>query len=83
MRENESVLVLLAAANYDPAAAARTFTFGAGIHACIAARLAITIASVAVKALVDTGADLATIERNGFYPALNVRVPRLSYARLR
>ncbi len=83
VRENESVLVVLAAANYDPAAAARTFTFGAGIHACIAARLAITIASVAVKALVDTGADLATIERNGFYPALNVRVPRLSYARLR
>jgi cytochrome P450 len=76
VRESESVLVLLAAANSDPAAAGRTFTFGAGAHACIAARLATTIASVAVKALVTTGVDLATIERNGFYPSLNVRVPR-------
>ncbi len=83
LRENESVLVLLAAANCDPAAAGRTLTFGAGIHACIASRLAITIASVAIKALVATGIDLATIERNGFYPSLNVRVPRLLYARLR
>jgi cytochrome P450 len=81
VRENESVLVLLAAANCDPAAAGRTLTFGAGTHACIAARLAITIASVGVKALVSAGCDLATIERNGFYPALNVRVPRLAYAR--
>ncbi len=83
VRQNESVLVLLAAANTDPAAAGRTFTFGAGAHACIAARLAITITSVAVKALVTAGVDLAGIQRNGFYPALNVRVPRLSYARLR
>jgi cytochrome P450 len=76
VRENESVLVLLAAANYDSAAAGRTLTFGTGAHACIAARLAITVASVAVKALVTTGLDLATIERTGFHPSLNVRVPR-------
>ena len=81
VRENESVLVVLAAANYDPAAGGRTFTFGAGEHACIAARLATTIASVAVKALVSAGVDLAAIERDGFYPALNVRVPRLRYER--
>jgi cytochrome P450 len=83
VRENESVLVLLAAANADSAAAGRTFTFGAGAHACIAARLAITIASVAIKALVSAGIDFASIKRDGFYPALNVRVPRLSYAPLR
>ncbi|HTV93056.1 MAG TPA: hypothetical protein VMG98_10090 [Verrucomicrobiae bacterium] len=83
VRTNESVLVLLAAANADPAAAGRTFTFGAGAHACIAARLAITITSVAIKALVTAGIDLAAIQRDGFYPALNVRVPRLTYARLR
>lgn len=77
MRENESVLVLLAAANSDPAAAGRTFTFGAGAHACIAAHLATTIASVAVKALVRTGVELATIERTGFVPSLNVRLPIL------
>ena len=81
VRENESVLVVLAAANYDPAAAGRTFTFGIGAHACIATRLATTIASVAVKALVTAGIDLAAIERDGFYPALNVRVPRLRYER--
>ncbi|HEX8807279.1 MAG TPA: hypothetical protein VF741_10025, partial [Candidatus Aquilonibacter sp.] len=78
VRNGESVLVVLAAANYDTEAAGRTFTFGEGTHACIAARLAVTIASVAVHALVETRLDLATINRNGFYPAPNVRVPRLT-----
>ncbi len=78
VRDGQSVFVLLAAANYDSEAAGRTFTFGEGSHACIAARLAITIASVAIHALVETGLDLATIARNGFYPAPNVRVPRLT-----
>ncbi|HUN30053.1 MAG TPA: hypothetical protein VMV65_09610, partial [Alphaproteobacteria bacterium] len=62
----------------DPGAQGRTLTFGAGPHACIAARLAITIASVAVKALVEAGIDFPSINRDGFYPAPNVRVPRLS-----
>jgi cytochrome P450 len=78
VRNGESVLVLLAAANYDTEAAGRTFTFGEGAHACIAARLAITIASVAVHALVETGLDLSRITRSGFYRAPNVRVPRLA-----
>lgn len=80
VREGESVLVVLAAANYDSEAKGRIFTFGAGAHACIAARLAITIASVAVHALTETGIDFAQIVRNGFYPASNVRVPRLTLA---
>jgi cytochrome P450 len=78
VRSGESVLVVLAAANYDSEAKGRTFTFGEGLHACIAARLAITIASVAVHALTATGIDFARIMRNGFLPALNVRVPRLT-----
>lgn len=78
VRSGESVLVVLAAANYDSTAAGRTFTFGEGVHACVAARLAVTIASVAVHAIVETGLDLARIVRNGFYPAPNVRVPRLT-----
>jgi cytochrome P450 len=77
VRDGQSALVVLAAANYDTEAAGRTFTFGEGTHACIAARLAITIASVAVRALVETGVDFAQIRRTGFYPAPNVRVPRL------
>ncbi len=78
VRSGEGVLVVLAAANYDTEAGGRAFTFGEGTHACIAARLAITIASVAVRALVETGLDLAQIIRTGFYPAPNVRVPRLT-----
>jgi cytochrome P450 len=78
VRDGQSVLVVLAAANYDTEAAGRTFTFGEGEHACIAARLAITIASVAIHALVETQLDLAKITRNGFHPAPNVRVPRLT-----
>jgi len=81
VRSGESVLVLLAAANYDIDAAGRTFTFGEGTHACIAARLAMTIASVAVRALVETGVDVARITRTGFHPAPNVRVPRLTLGR--
>jgi cytochrome P450 len=77
VRDGEIALVVLAAANYDTEAAGRTFTFGEGTHGCIAARLAITIASVAVRALVESGADFAQIMRAGFYPAPNVRVPRL------
>jgi cytochrome P450 len=78
VRDGESVLILLAAANYDSEAKGRTFTFGEGTHACIAARLAITIASVAIHALTATGVDFAEIRRNGFLPAPNVRVPRLT-----
>ena len=78
VRSGESVLVVLAAANYDSEAKGRTFTFGEGTHACIAARLAITIASVAVRALVETGIDFAQIVRNGFLSASNVRVPHLT-----
>jgi cytochrome P450 len=78
VRTGESVLVVLAAANYDTEAAGRTFTFGEGSHACVAARLSITIASIAVHALVGAGIDLAQIVRTGFHPAPNVRVPRLT-----
>jgi cytochrome P450 len=77
VRDGQSVLVVLAAANYDSEAKGRTFTFGEGTHACIAARLAITITSVAIHALTETGIDFAAITRNGFFPAPNVRVPRL------
>ncbi len=77
VRSGESVLVVLAAANYDTEAAGRTFTFGEGSHACVAARLAITIASVAVHALIETGLDPAAIQRGGFFPAPNVRIPHL------
>jgi cytochrome P450 len=78
VRTGESVLVVLAAANYDSEAKGRTFTFGEGTHACIAARLAVTIASVAVHALTATGIDFSEVVRNGFFPAPNVRVPRLT-----
>ena len=61
MREGDAVLVLLAAANRDPAAnpaperfdpcrqERRIFTFGAGIHACPGDALAIAIARAGVE----------------------------------
>jgi len=77
VHEGESVLVLLAAANHDPAAQGRTYTFGIGRHACIAAGLATAIACSAAVRIADCGIDIASIERQGFEPSLNVRIPKL------
>jgi cytochrome P450 len=77
VREGDAVLALLAAANCDPAGAGSTFTFGAGRHACVAAQLASAIARAAVMRLVAAGIDFTTIERVGFEPATNLRIPIL------
>jgi cytochrome P450 len=69
LREGDAVLVLLAAANRDPAAnpnperfdpfrqERRIFTFGAGVHACPGDTLAVTIARAGVEQLLRTGLD--------------------------
>jgi cytochrome P450 len=84
----DTVLVLLAAANRDPAvnpdpdrfevgrAAPRMFTFGAGVHACPGAALATTLAAVAVEAILDAGIEPEALERRFTYrSAQNTRVP--------
>ncbi len=82
------MLVVLAAANHDPAANPRperfepdrvdrrTFTFGAGPHACPGEALAVTIASAGVARLLAQGLDLGTLPRQPAYETSgNLRIP--------
>jgi cytochrome P450 len=88
LRAGESVLVLLAAANRDPAAnphpdrcdPAReepiSFTFGTGAHACLGEQLAVTIAATAVRRLLRAHADVTCFARPLHYRgAPNTRIP--------
>jgi cytochrome P450 len=88
MREGDGILVVLAAANRDPAANPdpdrfdlfrrdrRIFTFGAGIHACPGDRLATTIARAGVEALLRAGLDPERFAATRAYrPLANVRIP--------
>jgi cytochrome P450 len=87
VRAGEAILVILAAANRDPAAnpsperfstdraERRTFTFGLGAHACPGASLATTMACVAVSRILESGIDLAGYARPGYRPSGNVRIP--------
>lgn len=88
MREGDGILVVLAAANRDPAANPdpdrfdlfrrdrRIFTFGAGIHACPGDRFAIAIARAGAEALLRAGLDPERFAATRTYrPLANVRVP--------
>jgi cytochrome P450 len=88
MKEGEAILVVLAAANRDPAANPhpdrldrsrrdpRLFTFGLGAHACPGAMLATTIAAAAVDELILAGLDLEHVaDRVSYRPSANVRLP--------
>lgn len=85
-----TVLVLLAAANRDPAANAvprrfllrrpkrRIFSFGAGAHACPGRALATRIAVAGLAELLRSGLDPGRLEpRPTYRPSANARVPRL------
>lgn len=67
----EVVLIVLAAANHGHKGAG--YSFGAGSHACPGQRLALTIASEGVKAVLDAG--LTIPPAIGFRPSLNARLP--------
>jgi cytochrome P450 len=84
----DTVLVILAAANRDPAsnpdpdrfdpfrAAPRMFTFGAGVHACPGERLAVAIARAAIERLLAAGIALAPLAGPTTYRAsANARIP--------
>ncbi len=88
MKAGDAVLVLLAAANHDPAANAsperfdpqrreRTvFTFGRGPHACPGEAIATAIATAGVEALLAAGVDPAPLARDVRYrPSANARIP--------
>jgi cytochrome P450 len=88
LREGEAVLVVLAAANHDAAANAspgrfdidradrRSFTFGAGRHACPGEIIAIAVAAVAAEILVPRLTDLDRLaERVAYRASPNARIP--------
>lgn len=75
MREEDAVLLVLAAANRDPAAPP-LFTFGAGRHACPGQALATTIARAGVEQALAAGVDPAPLADEVSYRAsANVRIP--------
>lgn len=84
-----TLLVVLAAANRDPAANAspdafvprraerRAWTFGAGVHACPGEILAAAIATTAVEQLLRAGLDPAALARRfGYRRSGNIRLPQ-------
>ena len=90
LQPGDCVLVLLAAANRDPAANpdpaafrpdrrdARMFTFGAAGHGCPGERLAVGIATAAVEQLLAAGLDPSALSRSGYRPSGNIRCPQFS-----
>jgi cytochrome P450 len=91
MAAGDTILVVLAAANHDPAAnpeperfdiareRRRTFTFGAGPHGCPGEQLAITITRAGVQGLLAHGVALGSLSRAVAYrPSANVRIPLLA-----
>lgn len=91
MKAGDMILVVLAAANRDPLANPdpdrfdifrkdrKTFTFGAGLHACPGESLAITIAKAGVRQLITSGVALESLVTPVTYRAsANVRIPLLA-----
>ncbi|HKX32558.1 MAG TPA: cytochrome P450 [Blastocatellia bacterium] len=86
MKGGEAILVLLAAANRDPAAnpdparfdlfrrERRIFTFGLGAHACPGEMFAATIAETVVRLLIGSGLDLDRLTAT-YRASANLRIP--------
>ena len=88
MKQGEQILVVLAAANRDPALHERPhafdphrtdrscFTFGAGRHACAGQAIATGIAAAGIQALMAHGLDFAMLSDPVEYRrSINNRVP--------
>ena len=88
MKSGDAILVVLAAANRDPAAnpdpaefdvtrtAPAVFTFGVGPHACPGTKLATTIAAAGVQQLIAAGLNLDGLAESMTYrPSANTRIP--------
>jgi cytochrome P450 len=88
LHAGDAILVVLAAANRDPAVNAdphrfdvarqepRTFTFGVGPHACPGTAFATAIAVAAIDALLTSGLRVEGLADGVTYrPAPNVRIP--------
>ncbi|WP_298728485.1 cytochrome P450 [uncultured Ferrovibrio sp.] len=88
VKAGDAILVVLAAANRDPATNAepdrfllgrnprRLFIFGRGQHACPGERIAMASAAAATEALLDGGLDLRKLPTPAAYrPSVNARIP--------
>jgi cytochrome P450 len=88
MKAGDTILVVIAAANRDPAANAdphhfdatrkerRLFTFGAGAHACPGDAFATAIAQTAVRNLIESGLDFDHLmDQVTYRRSANVRIP--------
>lgn len=73
MRAGDALLVVLAAANRDPAARA-SFSFGAGPHRCPGEALATTIAYAGLESLLAAGLDPERLGPITYRRSVNVRV---------
>ena len=88
MKAGDAILVVLAAANRDPALHAQPhnfdperidktcFTFGHGRHACPGASVATTLAVIGVQGLIARGVAFDDLPRAVRYaPSVNARIP--------
>jgi cytochrome P450 len=88
MKAGDQILVVLAAANRDPARYTKphtfdpdrpdrsSFTFGTGPHACAGQAIAFAIAMAGIRALVAHGLDIAALAGPVEYrPSVNCRIP--------
>jgi cytochrome P450 len=88
LKSGDQILVVLAAANRDPAHCERPhvfdpdradrscFTFGAGRHACAGQEIATAIASAGIQALIAHGVDIASLTGPVAYrKSINSRIP--------
>jgi len=88
LKAGDQILVVLAAANRDPAhcerphvfdpdrADCRSFTFGTGRHACAGQAIATAIAAAGIQALLAHGLDIAGLAGPVEYRrSVNSRIP--------
>jgi cytochrome P450 len=88
LKQDDQILVVLAAANRDPAhydrphvfdpdrADRTSFTFGAGRHACAGQTIATTIAAAGIQALIAHGLDIASLaDPVAYRRSINSRIP--------
>ena len=92
MQTGDAILVVLAAANRDPALNPhpeqfdlfrpdrRSVSFGSGIHACPGTALAITIAVAGIEKLLESGIDFKQlVETVTYRHSFNTRIPALGH----
>lgn len=76
VREGDTVLVLIAAANRDPQSQ-RSYTFGFDRHACPGERIACALAAAAVQ-IIQSGFDVQSLRLAGYRPSTNLRIPEFA-----